>query len=97
MNFKPLFLGCLALLPLFGCTDRAYDLSDGLNKEITLFQDEIYVPVGDVGPLTIQSLGDSFSMAQILPIRKLDVPLGQFRLFPGGWLISRPFPEMHSI
>lgn len=67
MNYKPLLLGCIALLPIFGCTDRAYDLSDGLNKEITLFQDEIYVPVGDVGPLTIQSLVGNL-LSSILPM-----------------------------
>ncbi len=31
-----------------------YDISEGYNKDITLFQEEIAVPIGSIGPLTIK-------------------------------------------
>ena len=32
-----------------------YDISDGINREVTLFQDAITVPLGSIGPFTIGS------------------------------------------
>lgn len=32
-----------------------YDISEGINKEITLFEDEITIPIGSIGPITIGS------------------------------------------
>lgn len=43
------FLGAAFLL--FGCSGSRYDISDGFNKDITLFSDEISVPVGSIGPV----------------------------------------------
>ncbi|MBO4557769.1 MAG: hypothetical protein J5693_04075 [Bacteroidales bacterium] len=37
------------------CSRPEYDISEGFNKEITLFGDEISVPLGSIGPLTIGS------------------------------------------
>ena len=36
------------------CSHKEYDLSEGLNKEITLFGDEISLPIGSIGPVTLQ-------------------------------------------
>lgn len=35
-----------------------YDTSKGINTEMTLFQEEISVPIGSIGPLTIGSALD---------------------------------------
>ena len=46
------FRFCLLLfLPLaLACSRKAYDVSDGFNTDLTLFENEISVPVGSVGP-----------------------------------------------
>ena len=55
--------GCL----LVACADERYDLSDGINKDITLFEEEISVPIGSIGPITVEStllkssFGETFS------------------------------------
>lgn len=45
------------LLP--GCSKKEYDISDGFNREMTLFEDEITLPIGSAGPVTIKDLLDS--------------------------------------
>ena len=47
--FATLILGSVA------CTDKAYD-PDRMSMEMTFFENEISVPVGSVGPFTVQSL-----------------------------------------
>lgn len=49
------FRFCLLLfLPLaLACSRKAYDISEGFNPELTLFEDQISVPVGSIGPLTL--------------------------------------------
>lgn len=45
-----------ALLALtLSCGKKEYDISEGYNKEIGLFRDDITVPVGSIGPITIGS------------------------------------------
>ena len=44
------------MLLLGACTRSEYDPSNGVNREMTLFQEEIYVPVGQVGPITVKDL-----------------------------------------
>lgn len=48
-----IFLVALALC-VAACSHKEYDLSEGLNKEITLFGDEISIPIGSIGPVTLQ-------------------------------------------
>jgi len=44
---------------LTACADMNYDTTDGrLDKEITLFNDQVSVPVGDIGPLSLGILID---------------------------------------
>lgn len=43
------------LTTLAACSRKEYDISENLNTEITLFQDEVSVPVGSIGPITIGS------------------------------------------
>lgn len=45
----------LALPLIAACSRQEYDISEGINREITLFGEEISVPVGSIGPLTIGS------------------------------------------
>ena len=49
------FLFILALPLLWSCSNMDYDISEGFSKEITLFEDEITVPIGRIGPLTVGS------------------------------------------
>ena len=49
----PLFL-CLLLLT--ACGNRLYDIDDALNKEMTLFEEEISVPIGSTGPFNLELL-----------------------------------------
>ena len=58
---KRLFVLFILSLPLvWACENMDYDISEGVDNEITLFGDQVSVPIGDVGPLTPKSmLGDS--------------------------------------
>ena len=57
---KKLFLlapAATMLLCIVSCSGRKdYDINDGLNTEITLFSDEISVPIGTLGPVTLEKL-----------------------------------------
>ena len=58
---KRLFVLFILLLPLvWACENMDYDISEGVDNEITLFGDQVSVPIGDIGPLTPKSmLGES--------------------------------------
>lgn len=50
----------LALPLLWSCTNMDYDISRGIDKECTLFTDEVSIPIADIGPLSPkQLLGDA--------------------------------------
>lgn len=67
MNHRFLLFSSLAMLLLLGsCTRSEYDPTGGVNKEMTLFGDEIYVPIGQVGPITVKTLLNSNSTIQTL-------------------------------
>ncbi len=56
MNHRFLLLSTLAMLLLsVSCTRSEYD-SNGVNRELTLFGEEIFVPIGQVGPITVKDL-----------------------------------------
>ncbi|MBR5906156.1 MAG: hypothetical protein IKZ51_06855 [Bacteroidales bacterium] len=46
----------LALLLLWSCTNMDYDISRGIDKECTLFTDEVSLPIADIGPLSPKQL-----------------------------------------
>lgn len=60
------FRFCLLLfLPLaLACSRKAYDVSDGFNTDLTLFENEISVPVGSVGPFTLGLIMDKLSQIE---------------------------------
>lgn len=61
MKFKriTLFL-TLGVLALWGCASNSdYDLTDGVDPEMTLFSDEVVTPIGSIGPLTVKTILDS--------------------------------------
>ena len=51
-----LLFGALALCFCVSCTQDAYDLSRGIDREMTLFTDQVSIPLGDVGPFSPKSL-----------------------------------------
>ena len=56
MNHRYLLFPFLAMLLSFvSCTRSEYD-PDGVNREMTLFGEEIFVPIGQVGPITVKDL-----------------------------------------
>ena len=44
----------LFLLLVTACDNKLYDIEDGLNGEMTLFEEEISVPLGNTGPFTLE-------------------------------------------
>lgn len=49
------FISLIAIaLCMAACAHKEYDLSEGLNKEVTLFEDEISLPIGSIGPVTLE-------------------------------------------
>lgn len=65
----PVFLtSCcvLALMCAVACSHEEYDISRGIDKEITLFTDEVSLPVGDFGPLTPRALLSKSGMGDTL-------------------------------
>ena len=59
MKNKVLLFAVLALPLLWSCANMDYDTSKGIDKEITLFTDEVSIPIADIGPLSPkQLLGD---------------------------------------
>ena len=47
----------LALL-LWSCANQDYDISEGIDSEVTLFSDEVSVPLGGIAPMTLKALLD---------------------------------------
>lgn len=50
------YLLFLALGALWACENMAYDVSGGVDSEITLFSDQVSLPIADIGPLTPKQL-----------------------------------------
>lgn len=56
-RFFTMGVACLLSAGLFlACSDMRYDISEGFDKDITLFAEEISVPIGSIGPITVESL-----------------------------------------
>ena len=55
-----------AVLCAVSCSQDAYDVSRGVDREMTLFSDEISVPVGDVGPVSLGILLDGTGMRETI-------------------------------
>lgn len=56
----------LCLLMVTACENKLYDTEDGLNREMTLFEEEISVPIGSAGPLTLNLALQNKTVAAIL-------------------------------
>ena len=56
----------LLLFPLilWACENKAYD-TENLNKEVTLFEKEISIPVGNLGPFTLEDILNSEKLSSI--------------------------------
>ena len=52
------FLPLLLTLLLPACAGKEYDVSEGINTEMTLFEEEVSVPVGKIGPFTLSTVLD---------------------------------------
>ena len=50
------YLLFLALGALWACENMAYDVSGGVDSEITLFSDQVSLPIANIGPLTPKQL-----------------------------------------
>ena len=56
MRYLNGFLSLLLLLAFSACRHSEYDLSRGVDKEVTLFTDEVSLPIADIGPLSPKQL-----------------------------------------
>ena len=66
-RFIMMGIACVLSAGLFlGCSDMRYDTSEGFDKDITLFADEISVPIGSIGPITVESLLLQSSIGKML-------------------------------
>lgn len=55
MKYLRLFL-FIPLVLVASCKHLEYDISEGLDKEMTLFTDEVSFPIADIGPLSPKNL-----------------------------------------
>lgn len=58
MHFRLISLALPLLVALVACRHEEYDVSRGIDKEITLFSDQVSIPLGQIGPLTPKALMD---------------------------------------
>lgn len=79
MNHRFLLLSSLAMLLSFvSCTRSEYD-PDNVNREMTLFGEELFVPIGQVGPITVKDLlSSNKSIASLLESIMKEEPNGTF-------------------
>ena len=61
---KQYFSLLLFPLILWACENKAYDM-DNLNKEVTLFEKEISIPVGNMGPFTLEDILNTEKLSSI--------------------------------
>lgn len=57
----------VALLMAWSCKNMDYDTSRGIDTEMTLFSDEISLPLADIGPITPKVLFDGAGLGEVLP------------------------------
>ena len=60
---RSLLLIC-AVLALAACSNKEYDISGGINKEVTLFEEEISAPIGSIGPITLNYVLESLGKVE---------------------------------
>lgn len=60
------FFILIALPLLWSCANMDYDISNGIDNEYTLFSDEVSVPVGDIGPISLGILLDKTGMRETI-------------------------------
>lgn len=56
----------MCMLGVIACSHEEYDVSRGVDKEVTLFSDQVSLPVGDIGPLTMGSLLDKSGFRDVI-------------------------------
>ena len=79
MNHRVLLFSFLTMVLLCACTRSEYDAPDGINKEMTLFGEEIYLPIGQVGPITVKDLlSSNKSIAPLIESLMKEEPNGTF-------------------
>ena len=86
---KKTFLALAGALVLAGCVNSDYDLPRGIlyvDNEIALFRDQITVPIGSVGPLTLD-----------LVLDKIPLFNGLIKTDADGFLLAEDETEMYSI
>ena len=57
----------VVLLMVWSCKNMDYDTSKGIDTEMTLFSDEISLPLADIGPITPKVLFDGAGLGEVLP------------------------------
>lgn len=60
------YLTPLLLLLAVACSQEAYDLSRGIDREVTLFTDQVSMPVAGIGPLSPKQLLEKADIGSML-------------------------------
>lgn len=66
LNMRHKYLTPLLLLLAVACSQEAYDLSRGIDREVTLFTDQVSMPVADIGPLSPKQLLEKADIGSML-------------------------------
>lgn len=93
MKKSLVLLFAAAALLAAGCSHKEYDLTDGINKEISLFEKGITVPVGNIGPVTLNDLLERMGDSPLLSMAKDFLPAAD----EDGWLcVTMQKKEVYS-
>lgn len=65
---------CFVGIGLLSCTDDTYDMGDGLDMDVKLGGDSLYIPLGSTEEFTLRKLlGDSSEIASLLTVNEAGV------------------------
>ena len=88
MRYLNVCFTLLLLLAFSACRHNEYDLSRGIDKEMTLFTDEVSIPIADIGPLSPKQLLGDIDLGSTLG--------GLFREDKDGYLVVEKEETIYS-
>ena len=88
LNMRHKYLTPLLLLLAVACSQEAYDLSRGIDREVTLFTDQVSMPVADIGPLSPKQLLEKADIGSMLE--------NFFKVDEEGYLVAQNEETVYS-
>lgn len=65
-SILPFAIVICTLPALFSCGQEDYDISRGIDREVTLFTNQVSLPIADVGPITIKDMMDGTELGLLV-------------------------------